>query len=83
VLAPQAAHWDAQSIFPKDALARPASSASWACTRRSAAGGLALSRLDASLIVEELAARLHHHRGVSHHPQHGDEHDRPLLLATR
>jgi alkylation response protein AidB-like acyl-CoA dehydrogenase len=55
VLAPNAARWDAQSIFPKEALAAAGELGFMGMYTPEAAGGLALSRLDASLIVEELA----------------------------
>lgn len=55
VLAPGAAMWDAESIFPKDALAAAGELGFMGMYTPESAGGLALSRLDASLIVEELA----------------------------
>jgi alkylation response protein AidB-like acyl-CoA dehydrogenase len=55
VLAPNAAHWDAESIFPVDALRQAGELGFMGMYTPEAAGGLALSRLDASLIVEELA----------------------------
>ncbi|MEM6773847.1 MAG: acyl-CoA dehydrogenase family protein [Pseudomonadota bacterium] len=54
-LAPKAALWDAESIFPKDALAAAGELGFMGMYTPEKAGGLALSRLDASLIVEELA----------------------------
>lgn len=55
VLAPNAAHWDATSHFPKDALAQAGELGFMGMYTPEAAGGLGMSRLDASLIVEELA----------------------------
>ncbi|MFK8049067.1 MAG: acyl-CoA dehydrogenase family protein [Halioglobus sp.] len=55
VLAPNAAKWDAESIFPIDALRQAGELGFMGMYTPEAAGGLALSRLDASLIVEELA----------------------------
>jgi alkylation response protein AidB-like acyl-CoA dehydrogenase len=55
VLAPKAAHWDAESIFPKDALRQAGELGFMGMYTPEAAGGLGMSRLDASLIVEELA----------------------------
>ena len=55
VLAPGAAQWDAESTFPKDALAAAGELGFMGMYTPEAAGGLELSRLDASLIVEELA----------------------------
>mgnify|MGYP006299651377 CR=1 FL=1 len=55
VLAPGAAHWDADGVFPKDALAAAGELGFMGMYTPVEAGGLALSRLDASLIVEELA----------------------------
>jgi alkylation response protein AidB-like acyl-CoA dehydrogenase len=55
VLAPGAAQWDAESIFPKDALRQAGELGFMGMYTPEAAGGLALPRLDASLVVEELA----------------------------
>ena len=55
VLAPNAAHWDAESIFPKDALRQAGELGFMGMYTPEAAGGLGMSRLDASLIVEELS----------------------------
>jgi alkylation response protein AidB-like acyl-CoA dehydrogenase len=55
VLAPNAAQWDATSYFPVEALAQAGELGFMAMYTPESAGGLALSRLDASLIVEELA----------------------------
>ncbi|WOJ92303.1 acyl-CoA dehydrogenase family protein [Congregibacter variabilis] len=55
VLAPNAALWDAESIFPKEALAAAGELGFMGMYTPEDAGGLALSRLDASLIVEELS----------------------------
>lgn len=54
-LAPQAAEWDAQSIFPKDALRQAGELGFMGMYTPEDAYGLAMTRLDASLIVEELA----------------------------
>jgi len=55
VLAPNAAHWDAQSIFARDALRQAGELGFMGMYTPESAGGLGMSRLDASLIVEELA----------------------------
>jgi len=55
VLAPNAAEWDATSHFPVDVLAQAGELGFMGMYTPEAAGGLALPRLDASLIVEELA----------------------------
>ena len=55
VLAPNAAHWDETSTFPKDALREAGELGFMGMYTPEEAGGLALPRLDASLIVEELA----------------------------
>ncbi|MFT6289128.1 MAG: alkylation response protein AidB-like acyl-CoA dehydrogenase [Alcanivorax sp.] len=55
VLAPGAALWDETSYFPKDVLAQAGELGFMGMYTPEAAGGLALPRLDASLIVEELA----------------------------
>lgn len=54
-LSPFAAEWDEASIFPKDTLRAAGEMGFMGLYTPEAAGGLALSRLDASLIVEELA----------------------------
>ena len=54
-LAPNAAQWDADSVFPKDVLAQAGELGFMGMYTPEAAGGLQLPRLDASLIVEELA----------------------------
>ena len=55
VLAPKAAEWDATSHFPKDALAQAGELGFMGMYTPESAGGLGMSRLDASLIVEELS----------------------------
>ena len=55
VLAPNASMWDAQAIFPKDALRQAGELGFMGMYAPEAAGGLGMSRLDASMIVEELA----------------------------
>lgn len=54
-LSPNAAKWDATSHFPKDALAQAGELGFMGMYTPESAGGLGMSRLDASLIVEELA----------------------------
>ena len=54
-LAPHAASWDAESIFPKDVLRQAGELGFMGLYTPEAAGGLGMTRLDASLIVEELA----------------------------
>jgi alkylation response protein AidB-like acyl-CoA dehydrogenase len=55
VLAPNAAQWDEESIFPKDALAQAGELGFMGMYTPEEAGGLGMTRLDASLIVEELS----------------------------
>jgi len=55
-LAPHAARWDEQQHFPKDVIRRAGELGFCALYTPIADGGLGLSRLDASLIIEELAA---------------------------
>lgn len=55
VLAPNAAQWDEDCIFPKDVLKQAGDLGFMGMYTPESAGGLALPRLDASLIVEELA----------------------------
>ena len=54
-LAPHAAQWDAESIFPKATLKAAGDLGFMGMYTPEAAGGVGMSRLDASLIVEELA----------------------------
>lgn len=54
-LAPHAAEWDEKAIFPKDVLAQAGELGFMGMYTPERAGGLGMSRLDASLIVEELA----------------------------
>ncbi|MEP5568284.1 MAG: acyl-CoA dehydrogenase family protein [Halioglobus sp.] len=54
-LAPNAAKWDEESIFPKAVLAQAGELGFMGMYTPEAAGGLGMSRLDASLIVEELS----------------------------
>ena len=54
-LAPNAAKWDEESIFPKEVLAEAGELGFMGMYTPEEAGGLGMSRLDASLIVEELS----------------------------
>lgn len=54
-MAPHAARWDAESIFPVDVLRQAGEMGFMGMYTPESAGGLGMSRLDASLIVEELA----------------------------
>jgi hypothetical protein len=55
-LAPHAAEWDAKEIFPVDVLREAASLGFAAITVRGDVGGSELTRLDAAIVFEELAA---------------------------
>ncbi len=55
-LAPQAATWDEESVFPVEALRKAAALGLAGIYVREASGGSGLTRLDAALIFEELAA---------------------------
>lgn len=55
-LAPHAAEWDAEAFFPKAVIAQAGALGFCALYTPEARGGLGLTRLDASLIFEELAA---------------------------
>lgn len=55
-LAPHAAHWDAHGIFPKEAIAKAGELGFCGLYSPEDAGGLGLSRLDATIVFEELAA---------------------------
>jgi len=54
--APHAAHWDAESIFPRDAIADAGALGFCGLYVDEAAGGSGLTRLDAVIVFEELAA---------------------------
>ncbi len=55
-LAPHAARWDAESIFPKETFASAGKLGFCALYASEEIGGLGLPRLDATLVFEELAA---------------------------
>jgi len=55
-LAPQAAHWDAEGIFPREAIGKAGELGFCGIYTPQAQGGIGLSRHDATLIFEELAA---------------------------
>ncbi|WP_348689295.1 acyl-CoA dehydrogenase family protein [Acidovorax soli] len=55
-LAPHAAQWDAEGIFPKEAIAKAGELGFCGLYAPENAGGLALPRLDATLVFEEMAA---------------------------
>src|SRR5690606_2299037 len=55
-LAPHAARWDAESIFPRDAFSRAGELGFCAIYAAESIGGLGLPRLDATLVFEEMAA---------------------------
>lgn len=55
VFAPNAAQWDAEHIFPKEALKQAGELGFMGIYTPTEAGGLGLGRLDTSVIVEELA----------------------------
>ena len=54
-MAPHAARWDAESIFPREVLREAGELGFMGMYTPESAGGLGMGRLDASLIVEELA----------------------------
>ncbi|NLD55173.1 MAG: acyl-CoA dehydrogenase [Burkholderiaceae bacterium] len=54
--APDAARWDAEGIFPREAIAKAGAQGFCGLYAAPEHGGLGLSRLDAALIFEELAA---------------------------
>lgn len=55
-LAPHAAHWDRESIFPREAIAKAGELGFCGLYAPENAGGLQLPRLDATMAFEELAA---------------------------
>ncbi|MBX3213592.1 MAG: acyl-CoA dehydrogenase family protein [Labilithrix sp.] len=56
VMAPEAARWDAEGIFPRDVLAQAGELGFCGLYSPEAYGGLGLGRLDATIVFEELAA---------------------------
>jgi alkylation response protein AidB-like acyl-CoA dehydrogenase len=54
-LAPQAAHWDAESVFPRAVIAQAGELGFCGLYMPEAVGGLGLARLDCALIFEALA----------------------------
>lgn len=54
--APHAARWDAEAIFPREAISKAGELGFCGLYAPESAGGLALPRLDATLVFEELAA---------------------------
>jgi len=55
-LAPHAARWDAEGIFPREAIAKAGELGFCGLYVAEAAGGSGLTRLDAAIVFEELAA---------------------------
>ena len=55
-LAPYAAQWDAQAHFPRDTIAKAGELGFCGLYADTGCGGLGLSRLDATIVFEELAA---------------------------
>lgn len=55
-MAPHAAHWDEDKIFPVDVLRAAGELGFMGLYSPESSGGLALSRLDSTLVLEELAA---------------------------
>jgi len=55
-LAPHAARWDAEAIFPREAIAKAGELGFCGLYAPENAGGLALPRLDATLVFEQMAA---------------------------
>ena len=55
-LAPHAARWDAEAIFPKEAIAKAGELGFCGLYAPENVGGLALPRLDGTLVFEEMAA---------------------------
>ncbi len=55
-LAPHAARWDAEGIFPREAIAKAGELGFCGLYAPESAGGLGLPRLDATLVFEEMAA---------------------------
>lgn len=55
-LAPHAAHWDAHAVFPREAIAHAGELGFCGLYTPERWGGLGLTRLDAAIVFEELAA---------------------------
>src|SRR5688500_11411715 len=54
-LAPHAARWDAEGIFPREAIAKAGELGCGALYMDPEVGGTGLSRVDAAVVIEELA----------------------------
>ena len=80
-MAPHAAHWDEEAIFPREVLQQAGELGFMGMYTPESAGGLDMSRLDASLIVEELAKGCTTTAAFSHHSQYGDQHGRQILRS--
>ena len=55
-MAPHAAQWDEEKIFPRDTITAAGAMGFCGMYSPEAVGGMGMSRLDATLILEELAA---------------------------
>ena len=64
-LLPHAPHWDEEHVFPVDALRKAAAQGFAGIYVRDDVGGSALTRLDAAIIFEELAAAIRPRRLTS------------------
>jgi alkylation response protein AidB-like acyl-CoA dehydrogenase len=70
-MAPHAAQWDEEKIFPVDTLREMAGLGFAGIYLQEEFGGSGLSRFDAALIFEALSMRLHVNRGLYDHSQYG------------
>ncbi len=77
-LAPFAADWDAQEIFPVGTLREAAALGFAGIYVKSDVGGSEMGRLDAAIIMEELSYGCTSTRRLPLDPQHGVLDDRPL-----
>ena len=73
---PHAREWDESEIFPVEALRKAAALGFGGIYVAEDVGGSALSRLDATIIFEELAQGLYIDRSLYLDPQHGGVDDR-------
>ncbi|OUS10238.1 acyl-CoA dehydrogenase, partial [Gammaproteobacteria bacterium 53_120_T64] len=55
-MAPHAAQWDEEKIFPRDTIAAAGAMGFCGMYSPEAQGGMGMSRLDATIVLEELAA---------------------------
>lgn len=82
-IAPHALKWDEERHFPVDVIREAAGLGMAGIYVREDVGGSGLTRLDAALIMEQLAAGYPGGLGLYLHPQHGCMDDQTGLAPSR